>query len=256
MSDEKRLSLSFGDFRCEAVGYDRPREVLNHIIDRICEAVAEGVWPASGADIDTEALKARLAPPAAGGARELGAVLETDGGRLTITRADAVPSDAAAVRAGEAADHPARRAAPESGETGRGADHAAAPPATRPRARIVRTARKTPTPADADAPFVMADNFVFADNALPAVAPSAAGDAPSRRDARSGDDALLLTPEHAAARPDDRAVAADAAQGEEAALHRPRDTHRAAPPRPLGPSGAKGGPAWLQTLKRAAKRGS
>lgn len=86
MSNDRRLSLSFGDFKCDIVGYDEPSDILDQVV-RVISDIARTTGRASlGADLQTAVIQAlNSARSETDGAAWAGDEVDVVDGRLVIT---------------------------------------------------------------------------------------------------------------------------------------------------------------------------
>ncbi|MGB0506107.1 MAG: hypothetical protein ACPGGK_07895 [Pikeienuella sp.] len=85
MSEEKRLTVAFGEFSCEVVGFDDPYEIVAQVVDLFKDySLREGKL--TGQPVDLDALKsAAMANEFAQDAARVDVKGENDGARLIVT---------------------------------------------------------------------------------------------------------------------------------------------------------------------------
>ncbi len=90
MSQEKRLSLSFGDFACDIVGYDDPFTILNRVMELFKEVSKTTSWVAGDAVAAEKATRNRFAEQIAETAKSYDLHIDEQDGRFIVSRRDEI----------------------------------------------------------------------------------------------------------------------------------------------------------------------
>ncbi|MEM7545251.1 MAG: hypothetical protein AAF367_06925 [Pseudomonadota bacterium] len=86
MAQEKRLSLSFGDFSCDIVGYDDPFTILNKVMELCVEVSHRSDWAIDDHPASDPESRGRFAASLAETAREFDMDIEDIEGKFVVSR--------------------------------------------------------------------------------------------------------------------------------------------------------------------------